>query len=58
VTSAAKLLAAADDQPMPNIGPSQKESVPVEGGTKYEMSINPKQNMLKAHAATRPLGAK
>jgi hypothetical protein len=30
--SAAKLVPATVDQPMPNIGPSQKESVPVEGG--------------------------
>jgi hypothetical protein len=36
VTSAAKLVAATVDQPMPNIGPSQKELVPVEGGRKYE----------------------
>jgi hypothetical protein len=32
--SAAKLLAAPVDQPMPNIGPSQKEPVPVSGGRK------------------------
>ena len=31
VTSAAKLLAATVDQPMPNIGPSQNEVVPVSG---------------------------
>jgi hypothetical protein len=36
VTSAAKLLAATVDQPMPNIGPSQKEALPVEGGRKSE----------------------
>ncbi len=32
VTTAAKLLAATVDQSMPNIGPSQRESVPVQGG--------------------------
>jgi hypothetical protein len=30
--SAAKLVPATVDQPMPNIGASQRESVPVEGG--------------------------
>ena len=34
--SAAKLLAATVDQPMPNIGPSQNEVVPVSGGRKSE----------------------
>jgi hypothetical protein len=32
--SPAKLPAATVDQPMPNIGPNQKESVPVSGGRK------------------------
>jgi hypothetical protein len=32
--SAAKLVPATVDQPMPNIGPSQKEAVPVSGGRK------------------------
>jgi hypothetical protein len=37
VTSAAKLLAATVDRPMmAHIEPNQKESVPVEGGRKYE----------------------
>ena len=36
VTSAGKLLAATDDLPVPNIGPSRKEAVPVEGGRKSE----------------------
>jgi hypothetical protein len=35
VTSAAKLLAATVDQPMPNIGPT-KDTVPVDGGRKSE----------------------
>ena len=34
--SAAKLLAATTDHPTPNIGPSQKETVPVDGGRKSE----------------------
>jgi hypothetical protein len=47
------LAVTGADSPMQILEPTQKEAVRTGGGTKSKMSVNPMQNMQKAHAAPR-----